>query len=83
MKKTKLTTLIVENAKTISELFKAINSTEEGKQAAARFHAAYDMLAFPGGLTHGLELLKQQDRATIDNAIEYLGADPFSPFWVY
>ena len=77
MKKTKLTTLIAENAKTLSELFKAIDSTEEGKKAAERFHASYDLLAFPGGLAHGLELLKQQDDTTINHAIEYLGADPY------
>jgi hypothetical protein len=47
------------------------------KEAAERFHASYDHLAFPGGLTRALSLLPKNDPTTIETAVRFLEADPW------
>lgn len=45
--------------------------------ACAAFHQAYDRLAFPGGLACFRKRLKRMETAAIDEAIEFLEADPW------
>jgi hypothetical protein len=47
------------------------------EEAARAFHAAYDKLAFPGGLSRELELLKVGDVTAIELAIQFLEANPW------
>jgi hypothetical protein len=47
------------------------------QEAARTFHAAYDSLAFPGGLSREFELLKTGDVTAIEMAIRFLEADPW------
>lgn len=62
-----LTALILKNAQTITQLRKNIKDTflkrEKDPQtwhtACRIFHKSFDALAFPGGLEHGLSLLKK------------------------
>ena len=46
------------------------------QEAALAFHAQYDKLAFPGGLTKEFELLRAGDVAAIEMAIRFLEANP-------
>lgn len=50
---------------------------EAWEEACQRFHAEYDSLAFPGGLTRGLELIRQSDHPTIEMALCYLEDPPY------
>ena len=79
---------IARNAKKIRELHRQIHSTfeprsespdalTEWKQACATFHASYDALAFPGGLSAALERLAAGDMATAEAAIAYLEIHPY------
>jgi hypothetical protein len=85
MKKNSLTKLILDNAQTITKMSEDIDRTFKAKDtnpkawdnATRLFHDNYDRLAFPGGLEHGLSLLKNQDPTTIATAISYLEADPY------
>ena len=47
------------------------------KEAAQAFHAAYDALAFPGGLTREFELLARGDVTAIEMAVRFLEANPW------
>jgi hypothetical protein len=47
------------------------------EEAARAFHAAYDRLAFPGGLGREFELLKVGDVTAIEMAIQFLEANPW------
>jgi len=47
------------------------------QEAARRFHAAYDELAFPGGLTRHFELLKADDPTAIEMSVRFLEANPW------
>lgn len=75
---------IIENAHRITALKDAITQSyknkeknpEEWLEACRVFHASYNQLAFPGGLSEGLDALKKHDPHTIEVAIEYLKADP-------
>jgi hypothetical protein len=81
----KMIAFIEENSATLSKLDKnlknATKTRHENQQAylsaLADFKAAYDRLAFPGGLSQGFELLKAHDPNAIDTAIAYLIADPY------
>ena len=79
---------IARNAKKISELHRQIHSTferrsespealAEWKQACATFHASYDALAFPGGLSAAFERLAAGDMATAEAVIAYLEIHPY------
>lgn len=83
-----LATLINNNAKIINQLWQTISSTHSHRSenekekkawetACTIFHKTYDILSFPGGLQHGLTLLKQNNQQIIDVAIEYLNIDPY------
>ncbi len=45
--------------------------------ACAAFQRSYNALAFPGGLEHFFKRLKRLEPSAIDEAIEYLEADPW------
>jgi hypothetical protein len=47
------------------------------QEAARDFHASYDKLAFPGGLSREFELLRTGDAAAIEMAIRFLEANPW------
>ena len=47
------------------------------REAAQTFHANYDRLAFPGGLTREFERLRNGDTEAIELAIRYLEANPW------
>jgi hypothetical protein len=75
------------NAAVISSLHKAIHATfkrrsesdqawEEWQRATAEFHARYDELAFPGGLTLAFECLAAADMTTAETAIIFLELHP-------
>jgi hypothetical protein len=49
----------------------------EWADACRRFHAAYDCLAFPGGLCHGMTSLAGGDPAAVEAAVRFLEADPW------
>lgn len=76
---------ILENADKINQLHEQVqkshknkaHNSEEWQNATDAFHTRYDQLAFPGGLKHGLELLKNNDPGAIESAIAYLKADPY------
>lgn len=79
---------IEHNAAEICRLHRAIHNAfahrsesreafEAWKQACATFHARYDFLAFPGGLTAGLERLGAGDLLTAETAIVYLELHPY------
>jgi hypothetical protein len=80
-----LGTLILENAQKINQLHEECNKAARTKdidpdswqKACGQFQNEYDRLAFPGGLEHGLKLLKEQDPTTIATAIEYLQVNPY------
>jgi hypothetical protein len=46
-------------------------------KAYEQYHNSYDALAFPGGLEHGLSLLKKKDPSILPTAIIYVKADPY------
>ena len=50
---------------------------EKWHEAARAFHAAYDRLAFPGGITKEFELLQNGDAQAIEMAVRFLEADPW------
>lgn len=76
--------LIKENADKINQNYKKINETfskktsnpEAWEKACEIFHSTYNALAFPGGITQELSLLKDQKPEAIDAALIYLEADP-------
>lgn len=45
--------------------------------ACAAYHRAYDGLAFPGGLEHFRQRLKRLEPDAVEEAIEFLEADPW------
>lgn len=85
MKRDQMIKYILKNAEEINRLKKAINDTFKHRKtdeqawhrATQEFHAAYDRLAFPGGLEEGLERLKQHDLSTVELAVIYLEANPY------
>lgn len=50
---------------------------EAWERACAEFHARYDQLAFPGGLSAALERLANGDMLTAETAIIYLEIHPY------
>ena len=76
---------IIQNAEKLNQKYNHIDQTvkdretnaQAWKDACVDFHETYDILAFPGGLAKAIELLKNQDAATISIAIIYLHADPY------
>ncbi|MBA3954976.1 hypothetical protein H0X48_06680 [Candidatus Dependentiae bacterium] len=83
--KNKLASLILNNAQTITALVTKVNQSYKDKvkhpltwqQATEQLQSLYDQLAFPGGLEHGLQLLKAQDPNTTQIAIDYLEVNPY------
>lgn len=80
--------LIQQNATRLKALHAEVHRTHrrrsqsqrdyEAWEAACReFHAQYDSLAFPGGLTRGLEKIRQSDHPTIEMALRYLEDPPY------
>jgi len=65
----------------IHETVRTRNDSDEHRarwtEACARFHAEYDALAFPGGLTEGLSRLRAHDVGAIETAIHFLDDDPY------
>jgi hypothetical protein len=79
---------IERNAAEICRLHQAIHDSfsrrsesreafQAWKQACATFHARYDSLAFPGGLSSGLERLMAGDLLTAETAIIHLELHPY------
>jgi hypothetical protein len=85
MKRDAMIKQILKNAEEINKLTKTVNETVKHRntdeqawhRATQEFHAAYDRLAFPGGLKEGLERLKQHDPSAIKLAVIYLEANPY------
>jgi len=80
--------LLEDNAARLRELHDAIHqsfrvrseSAEANvrwRDACAQFHAQYDALAFPGGLTDGLARLRAGDPEVIETAVRFLELDPY------
>jgi|SRR5579872_737027 hypothetical protein len=65
--------LITQNAAKLQELYEKWVSDEF---TTAEYDRWYDQLSFPGGLTHGIDLLKNKNPNTIENAIAFLAVDP-------
>lgn len=77
-------TQVSENAARLRVLYAEIKRTfsEEPHGAAhtaacSAYHREYDTLAFPGGLERFRIRLKRMEPPAIDEAIEYLEADPW------
>lgn len=79
---------IEHNVGVIRELHNRVHTTCRGRsknpeayrdwqQACEEFHASYDQLAFPGGLSKGLDLLKAGDMTTAETAILFLELHPY------
>jgi hypothetical protein len=76
--------IITENAARLRELHDEIHRTyrlgphgPDHHAACRRFHGSYDALAFPGGLTLGLDRLKRLDPLTVEMAVRFLEEDPW------
>lgn len=76
------------NAAKLRDLHVAVKSTflkrkhgdaqwQAWQEAARRFHASYDALAFPGGLGKAMLLFEKRDPATIEMVVRFLEADPW------
>ncbi len=63
--------------KELADGFRNRYASPEHVRAAERFKNEFDALAFPGGLTAGLQRLKAFDPQTVSVAIRYLEADPW------
>lgn len=65
----------------VDEMFrergKSPEHTAAWQQAARTFHAEYDKLAFPGGLSREFELLRVGDITAIGMAVQFLEANPW------
>src|SRR5438045_3820199 len=59
------------------ERSKSPEHTAAWREAARVFHAAYDKLAFPGGISREFELLRVGDVTAIEMAIRFLEANPW------
>jgi hypothetical protein len=59
------------------ERSKSLEHTAAWREAARAFHAAYDKLAFPGGISREFELLRVGDVTAIEMAIRFLEANPW------
>lgn len=75
---------ISENAAGLRSLYAEIKRTfsEEPHGAAhtaacSAYHRSYDTLAFPSGLEHFRKRLKRMEQPAIEEAIEFLEADPW------
>lgn len=76
---------IQENSAALSKLDYALKTATKTRRenpdlylkALADFKEAYNRLAFPGGLDHGLQRLKEYDPSAIESAIAYLMVDPY------
>lgn len=76
--------LIARNATTLRALHAAIHQAYKKKphgpehhEACAAFRRSYDALAYPGGLTLGLERLEQREPYAVETAIGFLEVDPW------
>lgn len=47
------------------------------KEATTAFHASYDRLAFPGGLSNEFERLERGEPEAIEMAVQFLESDPW------
>jgi hypothetical protein len=82
--KANMPSIITENAARLRELHHEIHRTfrlgphgPDHHAACRRFHESYDALAFPGGLTLGLDRLKRLERLTVEMAVRFLEEDPW------
>jgi hypothetical protein len=81
----KISSRILEDAQTLVKLYDNITQSYKNKaehpqaweEACALFHDSYDRLAFPSGLSEGLDALKKLDSHAIEVALEYLKVDPY------
>lgn len=68
-------------SKKIDETFRERSKSPKHRaaweEATRAFHAAYDKLAFPGGISREFELLRISDPAAIEMAIQFLEANPW------
>jgi hypothetical protein len=62
---------------TFRERSKGPEHAEAWQEAARTFQTAYDKLAFPGGLSKELELLRDGEVTAIEMAIRFLEANPW------
>lgn len=77
-------TQIFENAARLRALYAEIERTFSEEPhgpahtaACAAYHRDYEALAFPGGLEHFRKRLKRMEPPAIEEAIEFLEADPW------
>ena len=79
---------IEHNAATLRRLHQAVHDTHKHRsespearraweRACAEFHARYDTLAFPGGISSAMERLAAGDMSTAETAIIYLEVHPY------
>ena len=80
--------LIQHNAAEIRRLHSQVHATcthrsesaaarELSQQSAAEFHRRYDALAFPGGLSAGLQRLSAGEPTAIEAALSFLEVRPY------
>jgi hypothetical protein len=84
----KLAKSIAKNAEIINMLFSTMKETakqqdvnfeknQQWQQACREYLGSYDVLAFPGGMSYGLQMLKAQNPTTVAISIEYLMVNPY------
>jgi hypothetical protein len=78
------TNVIEANAAELRALEEEVHRTrekfgrgEEWSEASRRFFAAFDRLAFPGGLARAIKQLPEDDLAIIETSVRFLEADPW------
>jgi hypothetical protein len=81
-------TLIEHNASMLRRIHEQMHETarhrsesaearQKWEQACEEWHGRYDELAFPGGITAGLQKLEAGDLSAVETAIRYLELRPF------
>ena len=62
---------------TVKHRFESLQGFAAWERACAEFHARYDELAFPGGISAAFEHLATGDMLTAETAIIYLEVHPY------
>jgi hypothetical protein len=82
--RSRFTNVIEGNAAELRTLEEEVHRTrkqlgrgQEWSDASGRFFAAFDRLAFPGGLAKAIDLLPKCDLNTIESAVRFLEVDPW------
>lgn len=81
-------TQVQRNARTIAELYGRVRKTvrerdtspahrQAWRDACAEFHARYDTLAFPGGISTARDRMRSGDTAAIEYALCFIEVRPY------